>query len=142
MKIKVIQAQNNWFVFKETPFTNKGCTDLHTHDMNKVTEFENSYARWCCESIFFCNYHWSKWYQKQTVFNQLVIKATFWSFFHILKTFAFWKELVCLFYKSILPFLTFVNCKGPYRETSSQHDFLSMFWYCVYVIRSHSKSKE
>ena len=36
MKIKVSQAQNNWFVFKETPFTKEGCTDLHTPDMNKV----------------------------------------------------------------------------------------------------------
>ena len=36
MKIKVNQTQNKWFVFKETPFTNKGCTDLHTPDMSKV----------------------------------------------------------------------------------------------------------
>ena len=36
MKIKVSQAQNKWFVFKETPFTKRGCTDLHTLDMNKV----------------------------------------------------------------------------------------------------------
>ena len=30
MKKKVSQAQNNWFVFKETSFTKEGCTDLHT----------------------------------------------------------------------------------------------------------------
>ena len=36
MKIKVSQAQNNWFVFNETPFTKEECTDLHTPDMNKV----------------------------------------------------------------------------------------------------------
>ena len=36
MKIKVSQAQNNRFVFKEVPFTKDGCTDLHTPDMNKV----------------------------------------------------------------------------------------------------------
>ena len=36
MKLKVSQAQYDWFVFKETPFTKKGCTDLHTPDKNKV----------------------------------------------------------------------------------------------------------
>ena len=36
MKVKVGQAENNWFVFKETPFTKEGCTDLHIPDMNKV----------------------------------------------------------------------------------------------------------
>ena len=38
MKIKVSQAQSNWFVFKERPFTKEGCTDLHTPDMNKVKQ--------------------------------------------------------------------------------------------------------
>ena len=33
----------------------------------------------------------------------------------------FSKELVSLFYQLILTFLIFVNCKGPYLETSSQH---------------------
>ena len=36
MKIKLSQAQNNWFVFKETPFTKEGYTDLYASDMNKV----------------------------------------------------------------------------------------------------------
>ena len=36
MKKDVRQAQNNCFVFKETPFTKDRCTDLHTPDMNKV----------------------------------------------------------------------------------------------------------
>ena len=26
----------------------------------------------------------------------------------------FWEELVCLLYEPLLPFLTFVNCEGPY----------------------------
>ena len=62
------------------------------------------------------------------------------TFSEFLKAFTFWKDLICLFYKSLLPFLTFVNYKGPSRETSSQH--LSMFRYCVCLIRSHPKSKE
>ena len=36
METKVSQAHNNWFVFKETPCTKEGCTDLQTPNMNKV----------------------------------------------------------------------------------------------------------
>ena len=51
-------------------------------------------------------------------------EANFWvSYFF----WAFCKELVCLFYKLLLPFLTFVNYKGPYRRIPSQT--LSMFRY-------------
>ena len=49
-------------------------------------------------------------------------------------------ERTSLFYKSPLPFLTFVNCKGPHRRTSSQH--WSMLRYCVCAIRNHPKNKE
>ena len=77
----------------------------------------------------------------------MVVKATFWVryFFRVFKDIYFFertimRELACLFYKSLLLFLTFVNCKGPYRKTSSQN--LSMFQYCVCAIRSHPKSKE
>ena len=31
-----------------------------------------------------------------------------------LRTYIFWKELVCLIFKSLLTFLTFVNYEGPY----------------------------
>ena len=31
-----------------------------------------------------------------------------------LRTYIFWKELVCLIFKSLLTFLTFVNFEGPY----------------------------
>ena len=36
MKIKVSQAQSNWFVFKEAPGIKEGCADLHNPDMNRV----------------------------------------------------------------------------------------------------------
>ena len=36
MKIKVSQAQSNWFVFKEAPAIKEGCADLHNPDMNRV----------------------------------------------------------------------------------------------------------
>ena len=52
--------------------------------------------------------------------------------------FTFWKELCCLFQKSLLPSLTFVNCEGPYWSISSHP--LPMFRYCVCAIRSHRKN--
>ena len=58
---------------------------------------------------------------------------------YFLRAFTFWKELACLFYKSPLLFLTFVNCEGPYRGTSLQH--CSMLRYCVCAIRSHPENK-
>ena len=36
MKIKFSQAQNNWFVLKETPVYKRGYADLHAPDMSKV----------------------------------------------------------------------------------------------------------
>ena len=44
----------------------------------------------------------------------LWVKHFFWAF-SFLRIFTVWKELVCLFYKSLLPFSTFVNCKVPYQ---------------------------
>ena len=49
-------------------------------------------------------------------------------------------ERISLFYKLLLPFLTFMNCEGPYRGLFSQP--LSIFRYYVCAIRSHPKSKE
>ena len=34
-----------------------------------LSELDNSYARWCCESSFFCIYRSSEWYQKHRVFD-------------------------------------------------------------------------
>ena len=39
----------------------------------------------------------------------------FFQAFSFLRIFTVWKELVCLFYKSQLPFSTLVNCKVPYQ---------------------------
>ena len=55
------------------------------------------------------------------------------------RTFAFWKE-IAFFYKSLLPFLTFVHCEGPYWGISSQLLFMFRSWVCA--IRSHPKNKE
>ena len=33
---------------------------------------------------------------------------------YFLRTYTFWKKLVCKIFKLLLPFLIFVNCKGPY----------------------------
>ena len=62
------------------------------------------------------------------------------SFSEFLRTSTFGKELAYLLYKSLLPFLTFLTCKGPYWETFPQH--LSIFRYCACAIRRFSKSKK
>ena len=56
-----------WFVFKETPFTIKGCTDLHTPDI--YVSSKTAIHRDAVRVSFICIYHWLKWYQKQIVFN-------------------------------------------------------------------------
>ena len=64
------------------------------------------------------------WLQKKVLNSYFLSEVLFPSF---LGYFLVWKELACLFYKSLLPFLTFVNCKDSYGETSSQH--FSIFRY-------------
>ena len=86
-----------------------------------LNEFDNSYARsWL--SSFFCNYYCSKWYNKHRICNWSVkkkarigyflSKVIFPSLYPFSGNFSetFWKELVCLFCKSLLSFLTFMNC--------------------------------
>ena len=48
-------------------------------------------------------------------------------FFRVFKDIYLLERTSCLFYKSLLTFLAFLNCKGLYWETSAQH--FSMFWY-------------
>ena len=48
------------------------------------------------------------WLQKKSLKQLLFEWGTFSEF---LRTFTFWKELVFLFYNSLLPFSTFANCK-------------------------------
>ena len=44
-----------------------------------------------------------------------------------LRTDIFWKELVCLFYKSLLPFIIFVNCEGLYLAEGFIHNLCPCF---------------
>ena len=61
------------------------------------------------------------------------------TFFPVLSSETYCKELVCLFCKSLLPFLAFVNCEGPYfARLLSEHFCLqpffpkdSAFFYCL-----------
>ena len=46
---------------------------------------------------------------------------------YILRTYTFWKELVCLILKSLLPFLTFVNYEGPYLAEGLLHNLCPCF---------------
>ena len=69
----------------------------------------------------------------------MVIKATFWVryFLRVLRTSTFWKELVCLFYKSLLPFLTFVNCKGPPKDFFTTFDHV-LILCLILIAATHS----
>ena len=44
------------------------------------------------------------------------------TFSEVLRTSTFWKEIACLLYKSLLPFLTFVDCKGPLKDFFTTFD--------------------
>ena len=61
--------------------------------------------------------------------------------FSFLRIFTVWKELVCLFYKLLLPFSTLVNCKAPYQGLL--HDlclcFDIVFAQLVVIPRRRSK---
>ena len=90
-------------------------------------------------SSFFCNCYCSKWYQKQRICNWLVKEnkfgaATFWVryLFPSLYLFSgtFFRDLlerIGLPVLSLLPFLTFVNCEGPYLAEGFLHDFCLCF---------------
>ena len=110
-------------------------------------EFDNSYAHYSVSS-FFCNYYCSKWYQKHRIHNWLVEwnkfgTANFWVryffrasiLFLVFFSETFWKELVCLFCKSLLPFLT-LPCGWIFSQP------LTMFRYCIFAITSHHKNKQ
>ena len=96
----------------------------------RLSEFVNNYARWCCESSFFCIYHWSKWYQKQRVFNQLVIKATFWVryFFQAFKNIYF-LEKTSMFVLSIAT--TFFHFRELQR---SSERLIHNIWPCFDIV--------
>ena len=120
MKIKVSQAQSNWFAFKEAPPYKSGCADLHNPDMSRVKWVRQQQRTVMLWEFFFYIYLCSKWYQKHSIswlqknnLKQLLFEeGTFseplvFTFFLVFpRTFTFWKELACLFYKFLLPFLT------------------------------------
>ena len=51
----------------------------------------------------------------------------FWNRLLFLRTYTFWKELVCLLYRSLSPSLTFVYCKGPYLAEEFFHNHCPCF---------------
>ena len=118
-------SQNNWFLFKETP--------VYKRRVCRSTKFkwvQNSYARWCYESFFFCICHWSKWYQKQRIFNQLVIKATFWvRYFFRVFTDIYFLEKSSLFVLEIAT--TFFNLHELQR---SSEKLLHNIWPCFNIV--------
>ena len=86
-----------------------------------------------------CNYCCSKLYLKHRICDWLVKQnkfgaATFWVryfqtsiLFLVLFSETFFKKLVFLFCKSLLPFLTFGNCEGPYFVEGFLHNLCQYF---------------
>ena len=86
------QISPNIFLLTNCPMKiTVGPADLSIPDMNRVNWLQQ---RLSSDALRICIYHCSKWYQK----HKLV----------------FWKELVCVIFKALLTFLTFVNYEGPY----------------------------
>ena len=90
-------------------------------------------------SSFFCNYYCSKWYEKHWICNWLVKEnkfgaATFWVRYLFPSVYlfsgTFFRDLVeriVLPVLSLLPFLTFVNCEGPYLAEGFLHNICPCF---------------
>ena len=89
---------------------------------------------------FFGGYYCSKWYHKHRICNWLVKEnkfgaATFWGsylfrpsiLFLVLFSETLCKKLVCLFCKSLLFSLTFVNCEGSYLAEGFFHNLCPCF---------------
>ena len=52
---------------------------------------------------------------------------------------AVWREFVCLFYKLLLPFLTFGKCEGSYLVEGFLYNLCSCFDIVFFANRSHHK---
>ena len=103
-----------------------------------LNEFDNSYARlW--RGSFFRNHYCSKWYQKHWICNWLAKEnkfgaATFWLRYLFPSLYLFSStflrdlpERIGLPVLSLLTFLTFVNCEGPYLAEGFLHNFCPCF---------------
>ena len=110
LKIKVNRAKS-WFV---------GGNGLQKRGqiLIRLSKFENSYARWCCEnsSVFIITQSNNRnrdysviWLIKISLEQLLFELGSFSERLVYQETSTFWKELYCLFHKSLLPSVTFVN---------------------------------
>ena len=96
----------------------------------------------------------AQWYQKHKICNWFVeenkfgvaifrVRYFFWTsiLLPVLFSYTFWKEIICLFYKSLQPFLTSVNYEDPYLTEEFIHILCPCF-DIVFAPRSHLKNKE
>ena len=106
-------------------------------------DFDNSHTQWFSENSFFLYFlllnlirnmeYLISWLQKISL--EL---ATFWVRY-FLRTYTFWKELVCLIFKSLLPFITFVNYQGPYFAEGFLHNLCPCFHIAFAQLDSRNK---
>ena len=59
---------------------------------------------------------------KKISLEKLLLRKVLFPSLNLLRTDSFWKELAYLFYKSLPPFFTFVNCEGPYLAEVFLHN--------------------
>ena len=59
---------------------------------------------------------------KKISLEKLLLRKVLFPSLNLLRTDSFWKELAYLFYKSLPPFLTFVNCECPYLAEVFLHN--------------------
>ena len=128
-KIRVKQIQSNLLAFSRGQLLER---DRY--------EFDSSYVRWWCESSFFCNYHCSKWHQKQKVYNKLVTENksgtdAFWVRYFFQAS-SFWgqilfaeNEFVCFLSHHCLSQLSWILKVLTLSKDFSQS--LSILRYCV-----------
>ena len=80
----------------------------------------------------------TSWLQKISL-EQLLLSQVLFPSFSFLRTYTSWKELVCLFYKSLLPFLNFVNCEVLYLA----EEFLDNLFPCsILRLRNQESSQK
>ena len=127
MKIKV-KHRIIGSLLRKHQFTKEGCEDLHAPDMNKVKSVRKQLSTVILWELFLLYLSLVKVIQETESNYSVGYKSYFLSkvvFSEFLRTSTFWKELACLLYKLLLPFLTFVNYKGPPKDffTTFDHVF-------------------
>ena len=137
MKIRVSQAQSNWFALKKAP-ANKRRFHRFVHLRQEQVQLTSTTAThsdavrvlsflFIIAQIGTRNTEYlSSWLQKIRL-QQLLFELGTFSEPLVFTDVTFWKELVCLIFKSLLPSLTSVNYEGAYLAEGFLHNLCPCF---------------